>query len=166
MALSEAQSIKLFNITREYLAQLAWQSPHENEREPNYTARALAPGIQEQVQLLNHSGLVVRSDGVLTPQAVQFDKAQHYPDMAINFHHDRIGAIEVKFFDDSLRGQAYLTAIGQGVMYSSLGYSWSIIVLVAKTPTANIDQGYIDALNSNLASSHVFLTKLVKSTTN
>jgi hypothetical protein len=155
MSLTSSQSDKLFELAKRFVKNIAWQEPYLGEREPQYTARVLAPGLQSEVTLLRHPGLVVRSDGILTPQPVKFDRATHFPDMSINFHHDRVVAVEVKFFDDTLSGQGYLTAIGQGVIYSSLGYTWSLVILVGKNSASRIDQAAVDSLNVTLQNTNV-----------
>lgn len=161
MKLSELQSQKLFKLTQDIFLNVKWTTPLEGEREPEYTARILAPFFRTEVARLRHLGLVVRADGTITAQAVMFDTARHYPDMAVNYHFERVGAIEVKFIDEFLSGQAYLTALGQGLLYSSMGYKWSVVVLVGKTKGATVSQDTLDALNENLRTCRVSVISLL-----
>lgn len=150
MPLSTEQTKKLFDYCKDALESAAWLAPNPDEKEPEYTQRVLGPLLKEIVDSTNHQGLVVRYDGSLTPQPVLFGISNHFPDLAVNFYSERIGAVEVKYFDEFQSGQAYLTAFGQSVLYSSLGYAWSIVVLVAKNSNATISNTSIEKINMKL----------------
>lgn len=133
--------------------QISWQSPNSGEREPEYTKRVLFPQFQVLVESLHDKNVRLLSDGTLTrPTRVIFGNEQNfYPDIALELHGKRSIAIEVKFISELSWSDSFSKAIGQGVIYSTFGYSYSHILLVSETGVSNISDGDLFDLNERLS---------------
>lgn len=139
---------------------IGWEEPLEAEKEPQYTARVLAPVIAEYVVGLGHKTLVMRHDGGDRPHPVSFDGQRFFPDLAIYDAGSRELAIEVKYLNHSSYSEQLKTAIGQGIIYRSFGYRCSIVILVTKRPHRVLSEKTLKELNSSLEPLRVGVAQL------
>jgi hypothetical protein len=158
--LTENQLNKLHTGVLEELHSISWDEPFEDEREPAYTARAIAPALVDHVASLSHPTLVTRFDGGERPLPVMFDGQKFFPDLGVNDLGSRELAVEVKFLNGSSYSGQLATAIGQGIVYRSFGYNAAIVVLVSKSGRRVLSPETIQALNGRFALQRLGLVHL------
>lgn len=117
---------------------LEWFEPEASEREPDYTARVLAPQLSYFLSRTN-SPFILRSDGLLRPQPVIYSGWSNYPDIAFNLGSERTIAVEVKFFSGASDKNALTTALGQAILYASGGYQKAFVMLVSRQAGVTIE---------------------------
>jgi hypothetical protein len=139
-------------LTEFFSKELSWFEPLADEREPEYTARVLAPQVMEFIASLRHRSLQVRADGAQRPLPVLMHGQAFYPDIAIADIAEREVAIEVKLLSPESFSDGMTKAIGQAVTYRSGGYRRAHVVLVSKTGAALFSAAGCSNLNSILKS--------------
>lgn len=112
-------------------SRLVWQPPLLNELEPSYSRRCIYPQLRRLVARY-YPHFVVRSDGHLRPQPVIVSGGSYYPDLAINFGHERRVAVEVKFYTDAANRGGLMSGLGQASTYQAFGYTEAFLVLISK----------------------------------
>ena len=158
MALTQQQLNQFDHDFRLYLeTDLVWYEPLPGEKEPEYTARVLAPQVENFMERLHHPSLHLRSDGSVRPLPVMFQGQAFYPDIAITDFNAREAAIEVKLLASSSFSDGMTKAIGQAVAYRSGGYSRSYVLLVSKDGSELFSQSGEKNLNEILGGMGIYL---------
>lgn len=128
----------------------ALPSPEPGQTEPSYTAAHLLPGVVEFVRTLERPFLMVRGDGGPPSLPLIIDGLSYFPDLEIVAPRSRYVAVEVKFLRDLDPTGALAKAIGQGVLYRSLGVRRSHIVLIdlRQGRDSTIDKSGLELMDS------------------
>lgn len=142
--------------------QMAWEAPLAGEKEPTYTARVLAPQVESFLATLNEPRLQLKADGDLRPVPIAFDSRHFYPDISIDHLNERVLAIECKFMGDSHVNSSLTTAIGQAVVYRSLGYRAAFVFLISRLGPRCVPTGVSSQLNETLFQSQIFVSELCR----
>lgn len=161
MDLSDSKLQKLSLMLKTFVeTQMVWEPLENGEKEPSYTSRVLAPQVQNFLGNLNEPGLQLKADGDLRPVPIAFDGRQFYPDISIDHFTERNIAIECKFLGQSHLNAALTTAIGQAVVYRSLGYRAALVLLVSRTGDRCLPPSVQAELSGTLALSRIAVSEL------
>jgi hypothetical protein len=142
LSLSENQIEKLAVHVDTWLNDLHPPLATTAETEPKFTASALLPWLQSRVEILNKGGLYVRGDGGPVIKPVIWEGVPFLPDLSVVMGDDKYVAFEVKLLRDQDPGGSLSKAIGQTLLYSKLGYSYSFGLIFDCRSNANKDESF------------------------
>jgi hypothetical protein len=132
--LSTGQLAKLIELSDLWFGSLEFPSVPDDISERVFTAKYLYPRVDEWVRSLATPSLVVRSDGSTPPRRLSLEETTFVPDLEIGEHNATYVAVEVKLLKTTNSSAAITKAIGQAVVYRSLGFESSHVVIVDLRP--------------------------------
>ncbi len=140
---------------------LKWAAPLAGEKEPEYTQRALFPQFEDFVKRINEPKLRLFADGsVSRPLPIFLSDQRFYPDISLDLDGMRTVAIEVKYLPSSNYSGSLSKALGQGLIYASLGYQEAHVILVSTDGGKVLPVEEISVLNANSSNSLVHAHEL------
>lgn len=98
--------------------------------EPEITGTVLIPQMLKFVNGLGHKSLVVTGDRFSSPTALWHAQMSFVPDMEVLNYGARLLAIEVKVIRDTDPSGAFTKSLGQAVIYRSLGFFCSHVIVL------------------------------------
>jgi len=98
--------------------------------EPELTGTVLIPQMLAFVQRLGHKSLIVTGDRFSSPTALWHAQMSFVPDMEVLDYGTRLLAIEVKVIRDTDPSGAFTKSLGQAVIYRSLGFFCSHVIVL------------------------------------
>lgn len=140
--LSDSQIDKLALFVDDWLEELQPPLTSALETEPKFTANELLPWLRTNVEGLNKSGLYVRGDGGPVIKPVVWEGVPFLPDLSIVMGDHRYISFEVKLLRDQDPGGSLSKALGQTLLYSKLGYSYSFGLIFDCRSDANRKQQF------------------------
>lgn len=136
LSLSDSQIERLASLVDGWLEELHPLLVSATETEPKFTANVLLPWLRLKVESVNKAGLYVRGDGGPVIKPVVWEGVPFLPDLSIVMGDDKYVAFEVKLLRDQDPGGSLSKAVGQTLLYSKLGYSYSFgLVFDCRTST-------------------------------
>lgn len=129
--------------------------PLSDEREPQFTARVIAPALDACLRQTKIHGLTLSGDGAAPLRPTPLFGLSFRPDTGVFYHGSPLVAFEVKFLREGHRQQALCTAIGQSVLYRAHRYPSVVTLLIdlwARTSEADVEhlEKTFDALRLRL----------------
>lgn len=101
-----------------------------SSQETAFTGGVLLPRVRDWVGSLGHRSLSLRADGGVPPGAISLAGLDFVPDLEIREFESKLLAIEVKYLRDSDPSGSLAKSIGQAVLYKTLGFEYSCVLLV------------------------------------
>lgn len=98
--------------------------------ETQFTGEQIYPRLKKFVDSLNHRSLTLRADKNRPPASLSLHGLMFLPDVEITEFAEKHLAIEVKFLRDTDPSGSLAKAIGQGLLYKSLGFAYSHVLVV------------------------------------
>ena len=121
---------KLESLFLEWIQSQEFPAPRGDQPEPSYTGDVVLPRVEEFTKNLGKDFLVVRGDGGVPPLPLTIDGLQFFPDLEIVSFTDRYIALEVKILRGGDFTGALTKALGQALIYRTLGVRDSHVVLI------------------------------------
>jgi hypothetical protein len=137
--LSSSQLNKLFNGVTQHFADLESPAIAWGQQERTLTKSWVGPKLKQYVDTLLIPQMVLRYDGSTAVRPLLKYGMTFLPDAHLNLGHQRICAIEVKFLRDSDPSGSLTKAIGQTLMYRTLGYEMSLGLIFDLRKSGNTD---------------------------
>lgn len=94
------------------------------------TGKVLVPIFEKFVRGLRHRSLIVNGDGHTVPSALVQARMSFVPDIEIIEFGQRLLAVEVKIIRDLDPSGAVTKALGQSLMYKSMGFRHAHAILI------------------------------------
>lgn len=110
--------------------------PRVDQPETNYTGEVILPRVEDFTRNLGKDFLVVRGDGGVPPLPLTIDGLQFFPDVEIVSFTDRYISLEVKILRGGDFTGALTKALGQALIYRTLGVRESHVLLVDSRSTS------------------------------
>jgi hypothetical protein len=124
------RSAKLADLVERAFLERPISAPLQDEREPTFTARALAPVIVELVKSRDLRDVSCLGDGLGPVPRVYFLGVEQRPDIALIRYEERLIAIEVKYLRPRGKSFAACVGLGQSLLYQRAGFAISMAIFV------------------------------------
>ena len=98
--------------------------------EPRFTGEELYQRAKSFVEALNRKSLLIRADGHVAPRQLRFSGMSFVPDLEIVEFETRHLAVEVKFIREVDPSGSITKAMGQVLLYKSLGFKQAHALIV------------------------------------
>lgn len=139
-ALSEKGTEHLFHGLLNSLANNTLPPLKRNEGEVAYTARAIVPTLQDFLDRLSISGLLLGGHHTGINRPIRYLGMDFHPDVAVLENERRLLALEIKFLTSSGRSTAFTTALGQALAYRNGGYLTAAALIIDRSGLTTTSQ--------------------------
>lgn len=121
---------KLADLVERALLKQSIPAPHEDEREPAFTARTLAPIVVGVVKARDLRDVSCLGDGLGPVPRVYFLGVEQRPDIALVRYDERLIAIEVKYLKQRGKSFSACVGLGQSLLYQRSGFAISMAIFI------------------------------------
>lgn len=148
--LSEEQLSKLSHLFSQFLESCVWPLESTVDGEVAFTSNEVLPRVKQWLKTLRRNTLVIRSDGeALQPLPLSLLSATFRPDLEIVEHSDRLIALEVKFIKQNDPSGSIAKAIGQALLYKTVGSKKSFALLIdLRGQSSNLVPGEFESVST------------------
>jgi hypothetical protein len=127
---STTRADRLFDLFIEEAKTWTFDSTCLSGGETQFTGEQVYPRLKKFIESLKHRSLIVRADKNSPPRSLSLHGLTFVPDVEVVEFSDRHLAIEVKFLRDADPSGSLAKAIGQGLLYKSLGFAYSHLLVI------------------------------------
>jgi hypothetical protein len=128
--LTEAQSARLARRFTKDFADCEFAQPATDQLELGYTSEQIRPWVENWTASLKQPQLLVRGDGGAPATALMLGDMQFYPDVEILEFDKKHVAVEVKLLRSNDGTGSLTKALGQSVIYRTLGFDTVHVALI------------------------------------
>lgn len=140
------------------LSSYEWRKSQYCESETVFSENVLVPALSAVTEDLRAHGITVAGPGSGPISSVGFGLLSFWPDVALLYQRRRFLAVETKLLGDSARQQSLTQAIGQALLYRTLGYNYVMVALVDRA--GRMTSAEAKRLSEYLALEHMGLLAL------